>query len=126
MKELITKYGIDTQDSNHVEYIRGTKQDWYNLINHNAEDDDPDSFITDVKSYLKDIDYESVDLLIGDVISGEFAGCENFEIGDVMVHPDDQTSLQLTDEEVEQIDQAHHHGQNFQTLLKQVIEDKRN
>lgn len=125
MKELITKYGIDTQDGNHVEYIRGTKQDWYNLINHNA-DDDPDSFITDVKGYLKDIDYESVDLLIGDVISGEFAGCENFEIGDVIMHPDDQDSLQLTDKEVEQIDQAYLQGRNCQTLLKQIIEDKRN
>lgn len=126
MEEVITKYGIDTQTDNHVEYIRGTEQDWYNLINRYADDDDPDSFITDVKSYLKDIDYESVDLLIGDVISGEFDGCENFEIGDVIMHPDDQNSLQLTDEEVEQIDQAHLHGRNIQTLLKQIITDKRN
>lgn len=89
MEELITRYGIDTQaDENYVEYLTANLSDWRKIINLYVDEDEQITDLNDVRRYVDELDYKTIDLMIGHAIEGDYDDLASVEFGDVLVNND--------------------------------------
>lgn len=103
MEELITRYGIDCQtDNNYVEYLTASLSDWREIINLYVDEDEQITDLNDVRRYVDELDYETIDLMIGHAIEGDYDHLASVEFGDVLVNND---NFVITNKQRDKLDQ---------------------